>query len=223
MKLSSRSSVCTPRSSKPFGAPMLFSRDRRLCDAARKDCSLRRKVINRTIASMPAGLSVAFMAAAQAVDARYDGLRQLLSQQLQSLPPGAGALLGEALKVNDRERDEMTWICSAGPGLLTRYAPGDFRVNLRLRPHDSKGTQLDLGVLRKPKDDPVSSNAHESWVRLIDDVTNLQIRYFDPRLNAWVQSWTDTITLPRLVRLIIGRRDAKVPEEIVVPLARTSL
>ena len=28
----------------------------------------------------------------------------------------------------------------------------------------------------------------------------LKIRYFDPRLNTWVDKWTDTVTLPRLVQ-----------------------
>jgi prepilin-type N-terminal cleavage/methylation domain-containing protein len=162
-------------------------------------------------------------AAADAVDARYTGLRQMLTQELQSLPQGTGALLGDAVKLNDSDRDVMTWVCTAGPGVLTRYAPGDFKVDLRLRPHAAKSTQLDLGILRRPDDDEDETETHETWVGLINDVTSLQIRYFDPRLNAWVQRWTDTITLPRLVRLVIGRRDAKVPEEIVVPLARTAL
>ncbi|MGI9114202.1 MAG: hypothetical protein DLM52_07600 [Chthoniobacterales bacterium] len=162
-------------------------------------------------------------AEADAADARYHGLRDMLAQQLQSLPQGSGALLGDAVRVNDRDRDVMTWVSSAGPGVLTRYAAGDFRVDLRLRPHDNKGKQLDLGLLRRPKDEEGIDDEHQSWVPLIDDVSTLQVRYFDPRLNAWVQRWTDTITLPRLVRLVIGRSDARVPEEIVVPLARTSL
>jgi type II secretory pathway pseudopilin PulG len=162
-------------------------------------------------------------AAAEATDARYDGLRELLTQQMQSIPPGTGGLLGDALRVNDRDRDEMTWLCSAGPGLLTRYATGDYRVSLRLRAHDSKTNQLDLGILRKPKDDPAVSNEHETWIRLIDNVGSLQIRYFDSRLNTWVQRWVDTVTLPRLVKIVIGRSDASAPAEIVVPLARTPL
>ena len=162
-------------------------------------------------------------AAAEATDARYDGLRELLTQQMQGIPPGTGGLLGDALRVNDRDRDEMTWLCSAGPGLLTRYATGDYRVSLRLRAHDSKTNQLDLGILRKPKDDPAVSNEHETWIRLIDNVGSLRIRYFDSRLNTWVQRWVDTVTLPRLVKIVIGRSDASAPAEIVVPLARTPL
>jgi len=136
-----------------------------------------------------------------AVEARYDGLRELLTQQLQSLPPGTGALAGEPLKIDGHDRDELSWVCPAGPGLLTRYATGDFQVSLRLRPHDAKSRQLDLGLLRKPKDDTAVSNEHETWVRLIDNVGTLQIRFFDSRLNTWVQRWTDTVTLPRLCRL----------------------
>lgn len=162
-------------------------------------------------------------ATADAVDARYDGLRQLLTQQLQNLPPGTGALLGDALKVNDSDRDEVTWISGAGPGVLTRYAGEDYRVSLRVRPSDSKNNRLELGLLRKPKNDTAVSGAHESWVRLIDDVNNLQIRYFDPRLNTWVQRWVDNVTLPRLVKIVIGRSDTPVPTEIIVPLARTPL
>lgn len=160
-------------------------------------------------------------AASDTREARYDALRELLTQQLQSLPSGSGALLGEPLKVNERDRDEITWTSSAGPGLLTRYASGDYRVSLRVRAHDSKSAQMDLGLLRKPKKDSSITNDHETWVPLIDNVATLQVRYFDPRLNSWVPRWTDTVTLPRLVRIIIGRTDATVPVEIIVPLART--
>ena len=163
-------------------------------------------------------------ASAEAADARYEGLRQLLTQQLQSLAPGTGALLGDALKVNERDRDEITWLSGAGPGVLTRYAGSDYRVSLRVRASDSKNNnRLELGLLRKPKNDTSAVNAHETWVRLIDDVNSLQIRYFDSRLNTWVQRWVDTVTLPRLVKIVIGRSDAPVPIEIVVPLARTPL
>ena len=162
-------------------------------------------------------------AVADAADARYHGLRQLLMQQLQSLPSGSGALLGEPLRVSDRDRDEVTWICAAGPGLMTRYAAGEYRVSLRLGAHPATRNQLDLGIVRKPKDDPATSNEHQSWVPLLENVASLQIRYFDPRLNAWVQRWTDTVTLPRLVKVVIGRTDSKAPEELIVPLARTPL
>jgi hypothetical protein len=51
----------------------------------------------------------------------------------------------------------------------------------------------------------------------------MKISYFDPRLNTWVEKWTDTLTLPRLVRVVIGRSDNSAPWEAVIPLARTPL
>jgi prepilin-type N-terminal cleavage/methylation domain-containing protein len=160
---------------------------------------------------------------ANAADARYDGLRDLLTAQWQSLPPGRGALLGEPFKLSDRSRDEIKWICRAGPGLLTRYAPSDFVVTLRLQRENEKSDRLDLGFLRKPKNDSAVEDVHESWVPLIENVGSLQIRYFDPRLNSWVDKWSDKVTLPRLVKVVLGRTDAAVPWEVIIPLGRTPL
>ena len=158
-----------------------------------------------------------------AADARYDGLREVLAQQWQSLPSGKGALVGDAFKLNDRERDEVRWICSAGPGLLTRYAAGDFVVALRLQSQKKDSNRLDLGFLRKPKDDSSLTNVNESWIPLIEDVRSLQVRYFDARLNVWVERWTDPGTLPRLVKVTVNRSDAAAPWEAIIPLGRTPM
>ncbi|MEY2439645.1 MAG: Type secretion system protein [Verrucomicrobiota bacterium] len=168
-------------------------------------------------------LALRISSEASAADARYDALRDLLNSQLQNLPTGSGALLGDPLKVSDRSRDEMRWIAGAGPGVLTRYAPGDFTVSLRLQPESKKSDRLDLGLLRKPKGDQSFSDVHESWVPLLTDVRSMQIRYFDPRLNVWLSRWSDTITLPRLVKVVIERNDAAVPWEAIIPLGRTPL
>jgi prepilin-type N-terminal cleavage/methylation domain-containing protein len=158
-----------------------------------------------------------------AADARYDGLHEVLAQQWQSLPSGKGALLGDTFKLNDRERDEVRWICSAGPGLMTRYAAGDFVVALRLQSEKKDSDRLDLGFLRKPKDDSSLTNANESWIPLIEDVRSLQVRYFDARVNVWVERWTDTGTLPRLVKVTVNRSDAAAPWEAIIPLGRTPM
>ncbi|HEY6071480.1 MAG TPA: prepilin-type N-terminal cleavage/methylation domain-containing protein [Chthoniobacterales bacterium] len=160
---------------------------------------------------------------AVAADARYEGLREILSQQWQSLPPGKGALLGDAFKLSDRERDEVRWISGPGPGLLTRYAAGDYVVALRLQPSKKESNAYDLGVLRKPKSDSSLTNANESWIPLIEDVQALQVRYFDSRLNVWVEKWSDVGTLPRLVKVTVSRNDAAVPWEAIIPLGRTPL
>jgi prepilin-type N-terminal cleavage/methylation domain-containing protein len=155
-------------------------------------------------------------------DARYEGLANLLTAQLQDLPPGQGALAGEPYKFSGRSRDEMTWVCSAGPGLLTRYATGEFSVTLRLRPI-VRSDKMELGILRESEDDDNPVPENKSWVSLLTGVNSMEIRYFDPRLNTWVDRWTDRGTLPHLIRLTIDRAGYSVPWEVVLPLRRTPL
>lgn len=155
-------------------------------------------------------------------DARYQGLANLLIAQLQDLPPGPGTLAGEPYKFSGRSRDEMTWICSAGPGLLTRYATGEFSVTLRLRPIE-RSDRMELGIVRESDDDSNPVPENKSWVSLLTGVKSMEIRYFDPRLNVWVDRWTDRGTLPHLVRLTIDRAGSSVPWEVVLPLRRSPL
>ena len=156
-----------------------------------------------------------------AVDARYDGLRDLLTAQWQTLPGANGALMGEPFQFSGRPRDEIRWNCSGGPGLLTRYAAGEYTVWLRLQPESKKSDRLDLGFLRKPKEDSSIVQEDESWIPLIENVGSLQIRYFDPRFNSWVEKWMDGVHLPRLVKIAVGRNDASAPWEIIIPIGRT--
>lgn len=155
-------------------------------------------------------------------EAHYSGLLDLLTMQWQDLPSGVGALTGEPYKFNDRNRDEIIWTCGAGPGLLTRYAGGEFVVRLRLRPMKEGSDKLQLGCYRKPRSDAEGENENETWVPLIDDVGGMRIRYFDVRLNAWVERWTDTGTLPRLIEVIIERPN-RPNWRAVVALGRTPL
>jgi prepilin-type N-terminal cleavage/methylation domain-containing protein len=155
-------------------------------------------------------------------EARYNGLLDLLTAEWQNLPNGVGALGGDTYKFNDRPRDEIVWTCGAGPGLLTRYAPGEFTVRMRLRPMKEGSDKLQLGCFRKPRTDAEGENENETWVPLIDDVGGLRIRYFDTRLNAWVERWTDTGTLPRLVELVIERPN-RLSWRAIVALGRTPL
>ena len=156
-------------------------------------------------------------------DARYSGFESLLATQWQSLPAGTGALLGEPFKLNERPRDEITWVCSAGPGLLTRYAAGEYRVSMRLRPVAKESDKMEIGLARRPKTDEANAAERETWIPLLPNVQSLQIRYFDPRLNTWVDRWTDTVTLPRLVKVAIARTDSAAPWEAIIALGRTPL
>lgn len=157
------------------------------------------------------------------VDARYSGFESLLATQWQSLPAGVGALVGEPFKLNERPRDEITWVTSAGPGLLTRYAVGEYRVSMRLRPVAKESDKMEIGIARTPKTDETNAAEQETWIPLLPNVQSLQIRYFDPRLNTWVERWTDTVTLPRLVKVAIARTDSPAPWEAIIALGRTPL
>jgi prepilin-type N-terminal cleavage/methylation domain-containing protein len=156
-----------------------------------------------------------------ASDSQYDGLRDLLTEEWQSLGPVKSKMYGEPFKLNDRERDWLRWNCSAGPGLLTRYAPGDFTVTLGIRPESEKSNRLDLGILRKPRNDSGVGEGHETWVPLIKNVSSLQISYFSPNLNNWIDRWSNTSQQPWLVKLTVGRTDSAVPWEVIIPLRRT--
>jgi prepilin-type N-terminal cleavage/methylation domain-containing protein len=154
-----------------------------------------------------------------AIDSSYDGLQELLSAQWQALPAGDGKLIGEPFKFDNRSRDEVTWVSTAGPGLLTRYARGEYRVTMRMRPAKNNRKQMDIGLTRKPQ---AEDEGDETWFPLLPNVKSMQIRYFDPRLNSWVDRWTDTVTLPRLVRLLITRPNG-APWDVIVALGRTPL
>src|SRR4051812_29343047 len=156
-----------------------------------------------------------------AADAQYDGLRDLLTTQWQSLSPLRARMVGEPFKLNDRERDEIKWNCGAGPGLLTRYAAGEFTAVLRLQPASDNGDRLDLGVLRKSQDESDVAEKNESWVPLIKNVGSLQISYFDSNVNDWLPRWPGGNRLPSLVKVSVGRPDASEPWEAVIPLRRT--
>jgi hypothetical protein len=152
-----------------------------------------------------------------AADAQYDGLHDLLTAQWQSLSPLHANMIGEPFKMGDRERDQLKWSCSAGPALLTRYATGDFNVTLRLQPENEKGDRLDLGFTRRPQN---GSDADESWVPLIKNVSSLEISYFDPGANNWLSRWPGG-RLPSLIKITVGRSDSAVPWETIVALRRT--
>jgi len=155
-----------------------------------------------------------------AEDAQYDGLRDLLTAQWQSLSPLRANMIGEPFKLGDRERDVIKWSCGAGPALLTRYAAGDFYVTLRLQPESEKGNTLDLGFLRKPQKGSDVGEPQETWIPLIKNVTSLEISYFDPGANNWLPRWPGG-RLPSLIKIAVGRTGSALPWETIIPLRRT--
>ena len=49
---------------------------------------------------------------------------------------------------------------------------------------------------------------HETWVPLIKNVSSLQISYFNPNLNTWIDRWSNTSQMPWLVKVTVGRSDS---------------
>ena len=166
-------------------------------------------------------IALKFSSETAAAEAQYDGLRDLLTTEWQTLTPMRANLTGEPFKLNERERDEIKWRCSAGPGVLTRYAPGEFGVTLRLQPEKQKGDRLDLGLLRRSQEKSDTGEVNESWVPLVNDVSSLEISYFDPNANNWLPRWPGGGRLPSLIKISVGRGNAGVPWEAIIPLRRT--
>jgi hypothetical protein len=149
------------------------------------------------------------------------GLVNLVQGQLNDLPPKGQALLtGQAHKFKNRASDEMQWRSKAGVGVLTSSAPEEYRVTLMLRPQTKTSPLLDLGLKRRPID---GTDKDEQWLPLIPDFAALEVRYFDPRVNAWLERWNDQNFRPLLVRLRLWRTGSEAPYEAIlnVPAALT--
>ena len=152
-------------------------------------------------------------------DTAMQALMASLAAQITDLPTERlNALRGEAHKFNDKESDEMQWLGRAGNGLFTEAAAGEYNVTLALRPVP-KTTLSELGLRRIPTDAIDQSEPH--WLRLMGNVNALEIRYFDPRLNAWLEKWSDAKARPALVRIRILREGDAAPYESIIRLPMT--
>jgi len=144
----------------------------------------------------------------------------VLQEEFCNLPAAQpGAMLGEAHKFNDKASDEVTWLTQAGNGLFTEAAEGQWKVTLILRPEEHTDSYT-LGILRQLPD---NSSKEEHWLPLLPNVDAIEIRYFDPRLNTWLEKWSDAQARPSLVRVRIWRAGATVPYEAVIELPPSKL
>jgi hypothetical protein len=148
-----------------------------------------------------------------------DALLATLQAELRSLPLAQtqpGAIIGEAHKFNNLPADELYWITAKGNGLFTSHADADFRVTLRLRPEPPARLPT-LGLRRvQIGGDPNVQN----WLPLMPNVRALEFRYFDLRVNSWVEKWVDQQARPALVRVRIWRNDDVDPVEAILSLPR---
>ena len=154
---------------------------------------------------------------------------RFLQTQLADLPPRENAaLLGNPLKLHDLASDELIWRASAGPGVLTAAAPGEYRVTMTVQPVESSSLELELGLRREPITPEARTDADffargtgtakYNWVSLIRPIAAFEVRYFDPRLNAWLDRWTDQAARPSLVRVRLWKNADDQPLEAVLPV-----
>lgn len=145
-----------------------------------------------------------------------DGFLHFVQTQLEDLPTRQqGVLLGSPNKIRGQPADEMQWICRAGHGVLTTAGSDEYRVTLALQPSTKSGTDLEIGLRRQ------ATNIDErnyNWLSLIKPAAGLEIRYFDDRLNAWIERWTDINLRPRLVRIRVWRTADEQPAEAILPV-----
>lgn len=151
-------------------------------------------------------------------DLAMRSLFAVLQSELSNLPPArVGALRGEPHKFNDKESDEMQWIGTAGNGMFTEFADGEYNVSIALRPVPKTSTS-ELGFRRVIAD---GSNKDQHWLRLLGNVDALEIRYFDQQVNGWVEKWADLQRRPSLVRIRIWRAGNPDAYEAILPLPLT--
>jgi len=155
-----------------------------------------------------------------------------LQAQMDALPPIEDSTLsGQAFKFHGLESDEISWICPAGPGLLTTAASGDFKVTLAVQPVDERSTETELGLRRQPAPGNKASlnlnrggaGGRYDWLPLIQPVAALEIRYFDPQDNSWKDAWKDASRRPPLLRLKLWKHAGDAPLEAMVRVPSAQL
>ncbi len=171
-----------------------------------------------------------------AEDAACGGLRRLLAAQLSALPANQnGTLVGvNTTRRGGGRHDTLLMVCPAGNAVLTPDAKGYYQVTLDLREIPRDSGHWALGLERTPwtdddddddDDDAIKPTSPElrtvrqslptDWVRLLDNVSALEIAYFDSRLNGWQDKWTDQTNLPNLIRVRVSLAGNSQPYEIV--------
>jgi prepilin-type N-terminal cleavage/methylation domain-containing protein len=162
-----------------------------------------------------------------------EALTRLVQAQLNDLPArGNGVLLGKAHQFRELAADEMTWLCRAGPGVMTGAAPGEYRVTLTVQPAKDNASELELGLRRELATAEAKSDvdfftrggaAKYNWLPLIRPVAALEIRYFDARTNSLIKQWNDMNARPSYVRMKIWKQAGDLPYDVILPVSAAHL
>ena len=168
------------------------------------------------------------------------GFARLLQAQLDSLPSaGLGGVTGGSSKEGELPNDDVTLVCETPAALLSRRAPGPWRVQLALRAGGDAAKGGTLGMQRLgPAEDPTAVDINVpagpvlitdvatrrkagteagQWVPLLENVAGFEVNYFNARLNGWLPKWNDPTTPPDLLRVrLTFANNAGRPLEMVL-------
>jgi prepilin-type N-terminal cleavage/methylation domain-containing protein len=163
-----------------------------------------------------------------------ESLVRFLQAELGKMPPhGENQLLGTAHVFHGEPSDEITWLCEGGEGVLTSAAPGRYRVSLAVQPTPGNSSELELGLRRQRLDSGFgedmdfysrgTAGSRYSWAPLLHSISAMEVRYFDRRINAWVEAWNDPVSYPQLVRLRLWRHAGDAPFEAVISIPSSNV
>ena len=147
-------------------------------------------------------------------------LVRMIETELQDLPPRTnGAIQGIPHKFDGQPSDELQWYCKAGNGLMSGAAEGEWFTTLAIQ-RNKTTREMEIGLRRRPIE---AKESEYDWWPLLRNVNGIEIRYFDPRLNSWIERWNDKNTRPGLVRLRIWRSADDPPYEAIVAIPSANL
>ena len=149
-------------------------------------------------------------------------LVKAVEAELQDLPPKMnGVIQGTPHKFDNLQADELQWYCKGGNGLFTKAAEGEWYSTLTIQPH-RETRELEIGLRRRPIDGKPADH-RDKWLPLLHRVKALEVKYFDRRLNAWIERWNPQDARPALVRLRIWREADEPPYESVIAIPSANL
>ncbi len=147
-------------------------------------------------------------------------LVKVVEAELHDLPPKMnGVIQGIPHKFDNLQADEMQWYCRGGNGLFTKAAEGEWYTTLTIQ-RDKATRELEIGLRRRPIE---AKPTEYQWWPLLRRVSALEVKYWDKRLNSWIDKWIPQDARPTLVRIRIWREADEPPYESVIAIPSANL
>jgi type II secretory pathway component PulJ len=147
---------------------------------------------------------------------QLNALFRYLQAEFDEIPAkGQGRFSGNSKRFADLSDDEMQWTCKPGPGVLTTAAEGTYKTTLMRHPRSATSRNFDLGLRRRSSEATGNEWSEKDWWPLVRDVAELEIRYWDARMNQRVERWQDPNVLPLMVTVSL-RKSKNSPLRTVV-------